>query len=292
MDSSKTIEDDTIRDEMESGYVATRPRFTRARRTWKFNARNLLAEDVRALDAFAMGAAARGGNKFLFPNLLPNASFELPAVLSTEVVAGWSIAASAAQAAIAASSTSVEDGSLALAFTTAASTLAASATATAAVACNAAIACKAGEVYAFAGQVRAVQGSLASGVLGGAVVATFYGSEGGTVATQSSAVTVASGWQQFGCQFTVPSGAVSLSIKLTTSLTNTTTAAITLDGSASITWDGVGCALLTPLTGYGRMVGSQPLGCFVRFSKLPETSDIGFGGGVKRYGASIELTEV
>lgn len=292
MDSSKTIEDDTIRDEMESGYVATRPRFTRARRTWKLNVRNLLAEDVRAIDAFAMGAAARGGNKFLFPNLLSNGSFELPATLSTELVSGWSIAATAAQAAISASSASVEDGSLALAFTTTASTLAASATATASVVCSPAIACKPGEVYAFAGSVKAVQGNLSSGVLGTAVVATFYSSEGGTVTTQSSSVALASGWQQFGCQFTVPSGAVSLSIRLTTTLTNATSAAITLDSSASITWDAVGCALLTPLTGYGRMVGSQPLGCFVRFSKLPEISDIGFGGGVKRYGASIELTEV
>jgi hypothetical protein len=40
------------------------------------------------------------------------------------------------------------------------------------------------------------------------------------------------------------------------------------------------------------MVGTQPLGCPVRFSKLPEVSDIGWGDGVKRYGCNFELTEV
>jgi hypothetical protein len=75
MDTSKKTEDDTIRDQMEAGYVATRPRFTRARRTWDFNVRNLVAEDIRALDRFFMETAARGGNSFLYPNLLPNSSF-------------------------------------------------------------------------------------------------------------------------------------------------------------------------------------------------------------------------
>ena len=89
MDSSKSIEDDTIRDQMESGYVATRPRFTRARRTWKVNVRNLEAEDVRALDQFTMVRAARGGNAFLFPNLVPNGSFEFPADLDSDVVRDW-----------------------------------------------------------------------------------------------------------------------------------------------------------------------------------------------------------
>src|SRR5579862_1485612 len=89
MDSSKSLEDDTIRDQMESGYVATRPRFTRARRTWKINVRNLEAEDVRALDQFAMVRAARGGNAFLFPNLLPNGSFEFPACNGADLVRDW-----------------------------------------------------------------------------------------------------------------------------------------------------------------------------------------------------------
>jgi hypothetical protein len=40
------------------------------------------------------------------------------------------------------------------------------------------------------------------------------------------------------------------------------------------------------------MVGSQSLGCLVRFSSLPEIADIGWGAGVKVYGAKIELQEV
>src|SRR5581483_10620234 len=52
MDSSEQAADDTIRDSMDSGYVATRPRFTRERRTWNVNHRNLIAEDVRVLRNF------------------------------------------------------------------------------------------------------------------------------------------------------------------------------------------------------------------------------------------------
>ena len=74
--------------------------------------------------------------------------------------------------------------------------------------------------------------------------------------------------------------------------TNATGSTITLDGSASVLWDEVGCALLTPLSPFGRMAGTSSLGCLVRFSKLPEASDIGWGGGAKRYGVNFELTEV
>ena len=83
MDSSRSLEDDTIRDQNESGAVATRPRFTRARRTWKINTRNLTAEDARVLDYFSEITAARGGNAFLYPNLLLNWSFEIPAASPT-----------------------------------------------------------------------------------------------------------------------------------------------------------------------------------------------------------------
>ena len=89
MDSSKSTEDDTIRDPMESGDVATRPRGTRARDTWKVNVRNITAEDKRALDYFQRVTAARGSNSFLFPNLLPNGSFEFPAPSAAMLAFGW-----------------------------------------------------------------------------------------------------------------------------------------------------------------------------------------------------------
>lgn len=296
MDASLKTEDDTIRDQMESGYVATRPRGTRARRTWSFNVRNLVAEDVRALDMFAMSNAyaARGGNAFLFPNLLPNWSFEFPALIASDVVAGWSIPTPVAQVSIAASSVAALDGLQALRFATVAGqVVAANATASAAVACDVAIPCKPGEAYAFTAQVVALPGTLAAGVLGANVAITFLAANGATLSTATgTAATVNSLWQPYGYQFTVPAQAASLRVALVTTLTNATSAAITLDASASVAWDCVGCALATPLTPYGRTVGSQPLGCLVRFSSLPEFADIGWGDGVKVYGCKAELQEV
>jgi hypothetical protein len=293
MDSSKTTEDDTIRDQAESGYVATRPRFTRVRRTWKANVRNLVAEDVRTLDEFYMVTTARGGNSFLYPNLLPNWSFEYAAIREGELVLGWSAGANAAQIAIQAVASPVADGVQALSFgTVAAASVPAHTTVTAQVIAGAVISCSAGEVYVFSGQINATPGTLAAGVMVPSVGVNFYDTNGNLLSTATGTFTVAAGWNQCGYQFTVPANAVSFQLYLNLALVNSTGSAIALDGSASVAFDEVGCSLFTPLTPYGRMIGSQSLGCLVRFSKLPENSDIGYGGGVKRYGASFELTEV
>jgi hypothetical protein len=294
MDSSKSIEDDTIRDQMEGGYVATRPRFTRARRTWKMNVRNLVAEDIRALDEFAMVKAARGGNAFLYPNLLTNGSFELPATVAGDLVSGWSAASTPSQESISISTATAEDGTQAiLAGTVNGASIPANSTVTGTVAADQAIACSAGEVYVFTASINAAQGTLAGGVLNVYVQIKFFNAAGNQVGTSAgSNATLGGGWQSYGCQFTVPASAARFTVALITSLVNGTASAIALDGSASVAWDAAACALLTPLTPYGRMVGSQPLGCLVRFGKLPETSDIGFGDGVKRYGCTFELMEV
>ncbi len=293
MDSSKTTEDDTIRDQAESGYVSTRPRFTRARRTWKINTRNLVLEDIRALDEFYMFTTGRGGSAFLYPNLLPNWSFEFPALISTDVVFAWS-EAGIPQESIGVSTVTVKDGTQAVSFgTVAAQVVAALTTVSAALDCDTAIPCNAGEVYVFTGQVNAVQGTLAAGVLGANVSVAFYDAGGTYLSTLAgTAATIGGGWQSYGYQFTVPANASSFHVVLTTTLSNTTASAITLDNSASVAWDCVACALLTPLTPYGRMVGSNSLGCLVRFGKLPEISDVGWVGTVKRYGASFELGEL
>jgi hypothetical protein len=295
MDSSKSLEDDTIRDQMESGYVATRPRFTRTRRTWKINVRNLQAEDVRALDQFTMVTAARGGNAFLFPNLLPNGSFEFPACDATEVVRGWTDPAGLSQVSIAPTNASYEDGATAAQFSTVTGqTLLPHQSVTGQLNCNASVPCAAGDVYAFAGWVSQIVGDQA-GILAAAngVSVTFYDGNGATVSTLSAvAPTVSATWTLFTWQFTAPAVAVSFSVQLTFKVSNSVLAVMALDGTQAAIWDSVGVSLLTPAQKYGRMAGSQPLGCPVRFSKLPETSDIGFGQGVKRYGANFELTEV
>lgn len=293
MDSSKTCEDDTIRDQMESGYVATRPRGTRARRTWKINVRNLVAEDMRALDGFFMATVQRGGVSFLYPNLLPNWSFEFSAPNGEDLVFGWT-AEAIPQIAIGIT-TAAAEGVQAISFSTvAAQALPAGATVMAILASDSLIPCQTGEVYEIAAQMKAVQGTLAGGVLVPAVGINFFDQYGNPLsgAGFGAAFTVAAGWNSEFAQFTVPTGAVSFQFTLFVQLHNAGGSAITLDGSASVAFDAVGCALLTPLTPYGRMAGSSSLGCPVRFSKLPETSDIGMAGGVKRYGAAFELTEV
>jgi hypothetical protein len=293
MDSSKTIEDDTIRDQMESGYQATRPRFTRVRRTWKLNVRNLQREDVRALDEFVMVTAARGGNAFLYPNLLHNWSFEFPALSAQDLVFGWGITTAEPQTAIGINTSTVEDGTQSISFSTVAGqSIPATTTITAQISAYSPIPCAAGEVYQLVASVNAVQGTLAAGVLSGTLSAAFFDVNGNALSTQTVAVVIGGGWQSLGLQATAPANASTFLVQLNALLANTTASAIALDGSSSIAWDAIGCALLTPLTKYGRMVGSQPLGCFVRFSKLPDVSDIGFGDGVKRYGANFELTEV
>jgi len=296
MDTSKKTEDDTIRDPAESGYVSTRPRGTRARRTWPFNVRNLVAEDIRALDEFFMSSsyAARGGNSFLFPNLLPNWSFEFLALSAIDLVSGWSIASSATQESINLSTTSLADGTQAVSFATVAGqAVTAATTVSGGLNADSPIPCTPGEVYVFTGQVNASQGTLAGGVLGSNVIVAFFDSNGNALSTLAgTAATIGGGWQSYGYQFTVPANANSFSVTISVTLTNSTGATITLDGSASVGWDCVGCALQTPLTPYGRMVGSQPLGCLVRFSSLPEVADIGWGNGVKVYGCKLELQEV
>jgi hypothetical protein len=297
MDTSKKTEDDTIRDPMESGNVATRPRFTRARRTWPFNVRNLVAEDIRALDEFFMSNAyaARGGNSFLFPNLLPNWSFEFPALDASEVVFGWSVAASGApQESIGVSTVTVQDGTQAISFATVAGQIVpANTTVTGQLNCDWAVPCKPGEVYVFTGQAHPIHGTIVSGVLAAQVNVSFFDANSNALSTLTgTGVNIYSLPQSYGYQFTVPAGAVSFSVALVATLTNSTGVGYALDGSASVVWDCVGCALLTPLTPYGRMVGSQPLGCLVRFASLPEIADIGWGNGVKVYGAKLELQEV
>jgi len=296
MDTSKTTEDDTIKDQAESGYVSTRPRFTRARRTWKINVRNLVAEDIRALDEFFMSSsyAARGGNSFLYPNLLPNWSFEFPALNASDLVLGWNAATTTSQESINISAVSQPDGTQAVSFSTVAGqSIPANTTVPAQLNCDLAVPCKTGEVYVFTASVNAIQGALAAGVLSANVSVAFFDGYGNTLSTLVGPVAhIGGGWQTYGYQFTVPANAVNFQVSLSTTLTNSTASDITLDGSASVSWDAVGCALLTPLTPYGRLVGSQPLGCLVRFSSLPEFADIGWGNGVKVYGCKMELQEV
>lgn len=298
MDASKSTEDDTIKDAAESGYVSTRPRFTRVRDTWKVNVRNLVAEDKRALDYFQKVTAERGSLSFLYPNLLPNGSFEFPACDATQIVEGWfQSSAPAADLPLSIGTVGIEDGTQALSFgTTTGQVLAAGSSVSAEVDSAALTPCTPGEVYLFHARVKPTQGTLASAAtLWGLATLYTYDANGNATPLAGSGNgfnTAVGGWQDYYSIFTIPAGAVSFRVRLLGNLTGPSSGTITLDGSASILFDEVGCGLLTPIQFYGRTVGTDPLPRPVRFSKLPEFADIGWGGGVKRYGVNFELTEV
>jgi len=298
MDSSKSTEDDTIRDPMESGDVATRPRGTRARDTWKVNVRNLVAEDKRVLDYFQRVTAARGSNSFLFPNLLPNGSFEFPAPSAAFLAFGWyQGSAPAAALPVSLATAGLEDGLQALCFgTTAGQVLTANQSVVAEVDSNVTTPCTPGETYLFHARVKPTKGSLASAAtLWGSAAMFTYDANGNQSSLNGSGNgfnTSVAGWQDYFTTFTIPAGAVSFQVRLLGHLTGPGSGTITLDGSASILMDEVACALLTPVQYYGRMAGSDCLPRPVRFTKLPEFSDIGYGSGQKVYGVNFELTEV
>ena len=296
MDSSRTLEDDTIRDQMEGGYVATRPRFTRARRSWKINLRNLLAEDVRAIDQFVMSTAARGGNAFLSPNLIPNGSFELPAENAFDLVHRWNLQGDMPAGSAAISAATIADGQQSLALTLPSATvLEANASLSGQLACDKVIAAKAGESYIFSCYMNASLGNQSACTVSAGLSISYLSSTGAVLSTESTVAAITSsnsGALLYGYQFNIPTGATAFTIALCASFTNNASSALVADGSASVVFDHSACALCSPLTPYGRMAGSAPLGCLTRFSKLPEISDIGIAGGVKRYGAAFELTEV
>ena len=288
MDSSKSTEDDTIRDQMELGYVATRPRNTRARDTWKVNIRNLVAEDKRALDQFVKVTAARGANAFLFPNLLPNGSFEFLPCNAVEIAQGWNRTDGNPQFSIVSTAVNAYDGAAAIKIGTVAGQV--GAITAGQLTTTVPIPCTPGDVLLFAGYCQTVVGTLPGGILAPAISVAFRDANGNALSPLNPPVFMASPtWQLVSQQITVPANAATFTLTLEASLS---AAGNALDGTACVLWDAVGVGLLTPVQMYGRMVGSDALPRPVRFTKIPEYSDIGIGSGVKRYGVNFELTEV
>jgi len=312
LDSGAKTYDDTIRDSMDLGYVATRPRFTRGRRTWNVNVRNLYLEDVRALDDFQETITQRGANSFYFPNLIQNGSFEFPAVLDSEIVQGWSGVQS--QGIAMQPCSTAFDGVMAMQFATEVGSLGAGQSATGVMASPISFPVFPGEVYQGVFQWLAV----VTGLAGVSYDATanlsliLQMSDGSTVNVSPAASNPISGtspatYTPVAQQFTIPAPGAGLfiagaSLALSMTLQNASTSATALSApgsgnSLSACFDSVGLALIQPAPGrsvYGRMAGSNSLVRPVRFapSKLPEFSDLGFGTGLKLYGTTFALEEV
>lgn len=306
--------------------MATRPRFSRGRRTWNLNVRNLIAEDVRALDVFQQVTVQRGSLAFLYPNLLPNGSFEIPALaapphtfltpggeipiagssIGEQVFEGWTLSdATGFQVQGVANAV---DGTMAAQIASiAAFSLPIGGYAIGEITSHRKISVKPNEVYVFVAQIDlAVAGSLPGGVaLGAGASATLTFADGTSQQSLIITATPGSGFLPLTGTITIPATSVagslpqSLSISLyldfrNNSAATTTFAALGSPLSLSATLDSVGLALQSAPQIYGRMVGSTPLPFPVRFApnKLPQFSDLGFGDGVKVYGSTFALEEV
>jgi hypothetical protein len=69
------IEDVVLRNPMEDGYVQTRPRTTRARRTWGLNYRNLPDADIATLRTFEITTLVNGAGSFTWTHPLSGTTY-------------------------------------------------------------------------------------------------------------------------------------------------------------------------------------------------------------------------
>ncbi len=312
MDGSESLENDTLSDKAQSGYVATRPRFTRVRRTWKVNFRTITAADKLALETFAAVTTARGANSFYFPNVLTNGGFEQPATLSWQLASGWTegsandfAGGNPTDAQVLVQTSQVDSGSYALQCGFVAGyDFAAGANGAACAINTVGIPVIPGESYTLSGDmlstppagtgwypsvnflwITGVSEITSSGQLipGANIVSS--GSLTWPVAAGNGA------WQTGSLTVTAPAGAQYLFAMPGVNLVNGPTAQ-TVGTNWNAYFDNLACALTTPLTTFGRMAGSANLGVPVRFTSLPEFSDMGWVGNQKRFGAAMALTEV
>jgi hypothetical protein len=313
MDSGQKTFDDTIRDQMDLGYVATRPRFSRRRRTWTQNIRNLQLEDVRALDVFANETVQCGAQSFYYPNLVPNWSFEFPAEFPDEVVSGWMLG-NCNLCSIAPSS-NAEDGLSAIQFVTGTGSLAAGASIIGNLQATKSFQVVPGEIYQAVFWMASTSVGFTGLTANASLQIVLEMSDGSEVVVSPSAPSAvpdlgtgsAVPYAAYSQTLTIPAPSGGLTIvgavaQLSLTLTNSGTEAIAIYSTGersyfSISFDAIGLALLTPAPNYsiyGRLVGSSTLPFPVRFaaSKSPSFSDLGFGDGIKRYGATFDLEEV
>lgn len=308
MDGSESLENDTLSDKAQSGYVATRPRFTRVRRTWKVNFRTITAADKLALETFAAVTTARGANSFFFPNMVLNGGFETPATVSGQIAAGWVEVSpqdiggtNPIDAEVIVETSTVDSGGSALQCGFVAghdfpADYGSGASAGTAVG----IPVIAGESYTLSGDM--LSSNPTTGGSWNPILAAWFTDSAGTATTLGTnsishsylewpVVSGNGSWQAGSWTLTAPAGATQLFLVVGV-LMNTGSTAQTTTSAWNAYFDNLACALTTPLTTFGRMAGSANLGVPVRFTSLPEFSDMGWVGNQKRFGAAMALTEV
>lgn len=302
MDSSEQAADDTIRDGMDLGYVATRPRFTRERRTWAVNHRNLAGEDVRALRNFRANTVQRGALPFYYPNLVKNGSFEFSAELDGDLACEWVLLEADSGFQVSVGNDLAADGLQSLRIYAPGTTLAAGHAIQASIGNTAVIPCNVGDVYQFNASI-ALAATLVDGHSFAAGVKLLVTYEDESTQTVSASITAANtgfaspSFSAVSFQLAIPSSgsaaASNMQLSLYSSASNPSGAGIS--GVAQMVhFDSVGLALITSGAPSIAMAGSAPLPVLVRFApnKLPQFADLGWIKGAKAYGASFSLEEV
>ena len=68
MDPDGEIDDAVLRSDTTAGYEQTRPKFTRARRSWGVNYPDMIGADVALLKAFELTTLRNGADMFDWPH--------------------------------------------------------------------------------------------------------------------------------------------------------------------------------------------------------------------------------
>ena len=292
-ENSREVEDGTIADPMESGYVATRPRFTRLRRKYSVSYKNLTGADIALLDQFEVSIVKGKAGAFYAANLLPNGSFEcFTGSGATLAFDNWSIPGPSTEFSIGQSSVGA-DGSSALLFQSivGGSLPPGPGNAHLAALLNAAaIPVNPGDTMLFYGLVSVALGTLAAG----ASISTqpYFTPVGGAQIYPPPLVVATNGFIPYSTTFTIPAGCTSLLVGIDAMLSNGNTSNVSTDGSTQIVWDSCGVAVVSSAGPYGRMPGGPPLVNPVRFTKGLTIRDAGWVGGQARYNVTFEVTEV
>jgi hypothetical protein len=295
MDSSEQVEDDTIRDQMESGYTATRPRFTRARRTWNLNLRYLTAEDVRAIRTFRDITVLRGALPFYFPNLIENGGFEILAgISSVEIVKGWSTSENSAHVSF---GTVGLHGSADPRIAPGTSgnvciEVAATGGGTGTLSSNRQFSCMSGDVLLVSASTSNNGGTI--GLITALVQVSLAYQDTTENTVSEPLIVTTSGWGLTSAQLTIPApvaGGYNVPAIATVSLEIIAASEAT---ASTLLIDDVGVAKISSAIDGIEMTGSAPIPAQVRFASgaLPQFSDLGWVGGQKRYGCTFKLEEL
>lgn len=298
-ESTRKLEDGTLKDPMESGYVATRPRFTRLRRTFGVSYKFLSAEDVRALDRFETLTVQGGAGAFYLPNLIRNGSFEV--IGPDGELVGWQVLAGAGNPYSVSQTTNAYDGSNAIKFSLNAITLTAGEDIQTLTSVECApVSVSAGDSYLAQAYVNMTNAPPANVALPLYILATVTYSDGTRVnRAYAQQYNSTSGWVNISA--TIPivasqSGATKATLQIAIGAVADNSAGSTTvnlaAGSAVYLVDSVGLALVASAHPNGRMPGLSPLIYPVRFTKGVQMRDAGIADGQKTYHATFEVTEL